>query len=118
VFGRSKKSRQGPSPEEMAQHVAWERSTLDGFLQRMQQVGDGGPWLAIAGFLQAGTTRAAFDVLEREPELISPRSEAAFAMLVDFAEQVGCIVLGPALRSRQRWLLDLREAGWGTERAT
>jgi hypothetical protein len=61
---------------------------------------------------------AALNVLEREPELISPCSEAAFTTLVDFAEQVGCMVLGPALRRRQRWLRNLREAGWGTQRAT
>jgi hypothetical protein len=117
VFGRSSK-RRTPSPEEIAAHMAWERETLDGFVASMTQAADGGPWAALANFLQAPTTRAALDALERDPELVSPRGEAAFDLLIGFARQAGCVGLLPALLKRQRWLRDLREAGWGARRAT
>jgi hypothetical protein len=98
--------------------MAWERAILDRFVKEKQQVDDGGPWPAIARFSEAGTTIAALEALEGEPELPSPHGEAAYAMLVDFAEQSGCVILAPYLRRRQRWLRTVRESGWGTRRAT
>jgi hypothetical protein len=102
----------------MATLVEWERSMLDRYVAQMATVGDGGPFPAISAFLQTATTEDALHAVERNPELVSDAGEAAFSLLVGFAQMSGFVVLLPALQKRQAWLRDLRKAGWGAAPGT
>ena len=116
MFGRLRKS-SPPSPADVAQVVAWERSSLEEYIAGMAQAGDNEPlFQGVSAFLEAGSTEAALAVLEHHPELMTSRGAAAFDSLVGFAELCGFVFLLPALRNRQAWLEELREAGWGQAR--
>jgi hypothetical protein len=106
---------EGASAADLEAVVRWERDSIESFLSRM---GATEPlFQGIDEFLRAGTPEEALRSLQRHPELVSDRGEAAFEVVLLFAAQTGMVVLPSALERRREWLRDLRASGWGQAKA-